>query len=239
MKSLSGKYPYNYERKRALEAFANHRLTVEHDDGVHRCLLFKAPDTSAYHFRLVTWPGHLAISGDIGDFTFARTWDMFQFFATHENWASMPVKINPQYWEEKCTARSRHGGTEEFDEGAFREYIVRTFHEIEADEFREGGRGAVWRDDRGYLLDTSFSTPHEAIQAAQEFRVDCWQLNDDVAHPADWHPFQDAWDCRFTKPGFTFLMCCYAIVWGIKRYAQHKEGKGQAAHDHRVLAGAI
>ncbi len=47
-----------------------HQMTIELDQGVHRSILFKRPRSSSYHFRLVTWPGHLAISGDCESFTF-------------------------------------------------------------------------------------------------------------------------------------------------------------------------
>jgi hypothetical protein len=36
-------------------------------------------------FDVVTWPGHLSISGDMGCFVFTRVDDMFTFFRGHED----------------------------------------------------------------------------------------------------------------------------------------------------------
>lgn len=81
---------------------AKHAMTIEQDSGVYRCIAFKNPSTINYSFRLTTWPGHLAISGDMGDYMFCRLHDMFEFFRGGMSLA---------YWEEKCVA----GETKEFD----------------------------------------------------------------------------------------------------------------------------
>lgn len=85
----------------------DHVLTIEQDAGVHRCILFKNPESSFYAFRIVTWPGHLAVSGDMGDFVFSRVSDMFTFFRGDT--------INPGYWAAKCVA----GDPYEFDTEAW------------------------------------------------------------------------------------------------------------------------
>ena len=228
--SKPGTYPYDYERRSALRALKNHGVSIEQDDGVHRCILFRSPHNFAYHFRLITWPGHLAISGDIGDFTFARTYDMFTFFANSEDWASMPVEINASYWREKITAQDRHAGTESFDEAAYARYLVREFRAIDRGTFEPGGRLRRWRDVRASLLERGIQDATEATRAAMDFTT--WDHSG-----RDFYPFAEAWDCRFTCPSHHFLVCCYAIVWGIKRYAQVKNRKTQSDHDRQVLAG--
>jgi hypothetical protein len=53
----------------AADAFArnvaNHIKNVLHDDGLYRHLRFARPDRSASWFDIVTWPGSLAVRGDM------------------------------------------------------------------------------------------------------------------------------------------------------------------------------
>lgn len=232
------RYPFDYERERALEAFRNHKITIEHDEGVHRSLLFKAPNTSTYYFRLTTWPGHLAISGDIGTYVFSRLRDMFEFFASGDDWAAMPLRINASYWKEKCQSNDRHGGTDEFDEDGFHEYVVREFRQFDLSGYRKGTRMDVWRDVRSDLIENGFHDAREAITAAMGFQIPSYHLLDRVPNRVNKYPFSEAWDCSFTRPSFHYLLCCYAIIWGIKRYAQATQGRSQADHDRRVLVAA-
>lgn len=91
---------------------ATHRMTVAHDDGLHRHLRFrkwvetngKEGPSSSYWFDLVTWPGYLTIAGDCGTYTFARTDDMFEFFR-----GSGKYGLNPGYWAEKVRAQEPSG----------------------------------------------------------------------------------------------------------------------------------
>lgn len=79
-----------------LQAVSRHELTIEQDTGVFRSLLFRAPDSGICSFRINTWPGHLAFTGDMGDLIFERLHDMFAFFRGD--------RINPYYWSEKIQA---------------------------------------------------------------------------------------------------------------------------------------
>lgn len=45
---------------------AGHVMTVLHDDGLYRHLRFVQPDRSGYWFEIVTWPGSLAVRGEMG-----------------------------------------------------------------------------------------------------------------------------------------------------------------------------
>jgi hypothetical protein len=82
-----------------------HKLTVLHEDGLYRHLRFQKPGTHFYWFDLITWPGCLAINGDMEGYTFSRVEDMFTFFRASSGWNSKT--INPQYWAEKLRAASR------------------------------------------------------------------------------------------------------------------------------------
>ncbi len=75
----------------------SHKMRVIMDNGLYRHLLFRNPESSSYWFQIVTWPGFLAISGDMGEFMFSRLDDMLEFFRTEE-------VIDFRYWAEKCRA---------------------------------------------------------------------------------------------------------------------------------------
>lgn len=71
-------------RENALQYFerdvAEHQMQVLRDDRLYRHLLFKKPGTGCYHFNIVTYPGTLVYTGDMGSFVFQRLEDMFEFF---------------------------------------------------------------------------------------------------------------------------------------------------------------
>ena len=64
-----------------LKDVKNHGMEVRRDDGLYRHLIFRAPKDSWHQwFEVVTWPGSLAINGDMGSWCFSRIEDMFEFF---------------------------------------------------------------------------------------------------------------------------------------------------------------
>lgn len=100
------------ERARAHFEEATHGQEMEilHDDGLYRHLRFKAPGTWIYGYDLVTWPGYLAINGDlVSGYTFSRLPDMLRFFASGPD-------INPEYWSEKITNHAARAATREYEE---------------------------------------------------------------------------------------------------------------------------
>lgn len=247
-------YPYIEARSRAIKAIAKHEVHIEHDEGVFRSILFKAPGTSNYHFRLVTWPGHLAISGDIGDFIFAREHDMFGWFATDHDWAAMPLKINPVYWGQKVQAASKmsirdgSNGVSEIktDVEAVRRAMVAWFRGIYLSEWDavysssndECYRMRGWAELRDFLeTDIYEDAPvAETIRMIDGFSLSghMFKDGDTRRYETDYSDYGDFARSEYTN---TFLMCCEAILWGIKRYAQTKEGRASADVTRAVLAG--
>jgi hypothetical protein len=47
------------------------------------------------------------------------------------------------------------------------------------------------------------------------------------------------WEIDRREYDFQFLLCCFAIVWGIKRYAQFKIGRDMASHSKQILEGKL
>jgi hypothetical protein len=94
------------------EATKDHAMEVLRDDGLYRHLQFRAPGTYIYSYDLVTWPGYLAINGDlVSGYTFARIPDMFEFFGGSGS-------IDLRYWAEKITNPDARAATKKYDEDA-------------------------------------------------------------------------------------------------------------------------
>ncbi|WP_026300935.1 hypothetical protein, partial [Thioalkalivibrio sp. ALE23] len=66
--------------KDVIKRLAAHQITIEKDEGEYRSIRFSAPNTVINSFTLTTWPGYIAISGDLGTYVFCRLPDMFEFF---------------------------------------------------------------------------------------------------------------------------------------------------------------
>ncbi len=92
-----------------LKDVANHRMAICQDDGLCRRVKFRREGTSDMAFELVTWPWRLAITGDMGDFTFSRLEDMFAFFRVKPE-GELKSRIDTGYWGSKCIAQDRAGG---------------------------------------------------------------------------------------------------------------------------------
>lgn len=58
---------------------AFHRLEIIRDDGLYRHLRMQQPGNSCYYYDVITWPGYLTVTGDMGTWTFSRIADMFDF----------------------------------------------------------------------------------------------------------------------------------------------------------------
>lgn len=175
---------------------ANHQMTVKHDDGLYRHLLFRNPKSSEYWFELATWPGSLTMRGDIGDgYTFSRLADMFQFFRSDRRWG-----INPHYWAEKLG-----GGRDsvmEYSEQALRQRVVEQF----VNDARWGGVPAgTGKALRTWVLDEDLNSEHEARNVLEDF-----------AHRG--YKFSDVWEWNFRDYDPHFLWACHAIQWGVAQY---------------------
>lgn len=211
-----------------LAGVRDHRMTIELDQGVHRSILFKRPTSWAYHFRLVTWPGHIAISGDMGDYTFARLIDMFEFFRHAGPAYDRDDRINVGYWDEKLTAVCKSSGRHELDEDRYvevvRSLLGRHISGMMLSDAKTVVREATWDD--------LFTAPSSLREA--EDRLYAWRCPVNAGAP-----FSDLWDYRLTKAAYHLVWCMRAIQWGIKRYDLHQQGRTQADHDRRVLEGQL
>lgn len=204
---------------RFIHDIRDHVMTIQLDQDCHRHLRLAIPGSSNQHFNIVTWPGYLSISGDMGSYTFARTQDMFGFFRDPD----MTNKINCQYWHEKAVAIDRDGGPKQFSKEKFRDAVLEDSAEWQV---RLGDASKIMEEIQYNVACTDVSNIHEAHTRVRDFEA------------SDGNHFQD-FDYNLMEWSFHFQWVLKAIVWAIKQYDLEKQERTQRHHDDRVLSGII
>lgn len=173
---------------------ADHKMTILHDQGIHRHLYFHKPgDGSNWSWHIVTWPGSLAIRGDIGrSAIFTREPDMLLDFF-HGN----PERISFNYWAEKTG--------QYYD---FREYSPAVF-------LREV------REQLAILKKYGSDLNHEEILESAKEVADIedlarvWLRDSPDAAYFDTDMY---WETRFDLWDEQFLFSCFAIAHAVRAY---------------------
>lgn len=213
-----------------LRDVADHVMEVKRDDGVYRHIRFRKPGTMCMHFDLITWPGYLCYTGDMGTYVFTRLADMFEFFRTDREYAQRRgrrLAVNLSYWSEKLEAvnGSRRGGAaEEFDPAKFRKVI----EEYRLNWIRGDARRLLTKDERRELweavdcdvLNRINDGEHYACTAANDFN---WTPSRYTPGPGRTWFFDDLWEHNFNDYTRRFRWCCFALAWGIETYDRSKE----------------
>lgn len=185
------------------------QMRIKMDNGVYRHVYFGNPETGNMSFSLVTWPGFLCMSGDMGEFVFERLEDMFQFFmADTEHRKAQAVWTNPGYWGEKLRAGS--SPKENFDRDTFVQSMIRSFRE----SFPPGepGRWETWNELKDKLSWSDMDSLEQALQLAYDFED--WK-GDNIFH----EPYE--WAATVDNP--RYIWACHAISWGVNMYWKTKE----------------
>jgi hypothetical protein len=206
----------------------NHRIEVVKDEGLHRHLRFSKPGTNCYHFNIVTWPGYLAITGDMGAAVFTRLPDMFEFFresAEHHE-AAGGLFINIGYWAEKCAAND--GEKKQFSRDRLEGVVREIFDEYMAtrggeEEDFEARKAALWSHIEDYVLGAE--DVRSAIEAMSNFEPAGYMGYED--NFADFR-FADAWEYSSSIEEYTyhFIWRLYAISHAVMAYDALKSGEG-------------
>lgn len=194
------------------EDVASHQLHVLHDNGVYRHLRFQRPTTRTYFFDLVTWPWHLAITGDMGAHVFCRLEDMFEFFRDPNNYGD---GINPQYWAEKVI--SGKDDVKRYDQDIFQAVILAEAaeHESQFPGLVKVVNNEIFHEWRG----VEWSCEEIALQAMSTFEFPPLPRNPDV--PV--FQFEATADYDFRDWTYHYLWCCHAIRWGVAQYDRRKQ----------------
>lgn len=193
-------HPYDKTRETFTRDVAEHKMHVMHVDGLYKHLRFRRDDTRAYWFDIVTWPGNLVISGDMGTYAFQRESDMLSWFA-------FGVGINPSYWGEKVTA----GEVREYSADLARAEVTSTFID--------------WLYDENPSFDadtarTAWNLLHTMLEDACDDEIDLREALEqfDRSMPGRFKPFEGPWETPFQDFTWHFLWCCWAIRHAVTAY---------------------
>lgn len=216
---------YQLTEQQFLKEVANHKMTVLHDDGVYRHIRFKDPDTICMHFDLITYPGYLVYSGDMGCYVFSRLSDMFEFFRTDRQHlrTGKTLGINLGYWCEKLQAvdGNRHqAGATEFSEEKFKrvivEYLVSWIRDNAYRTSKEERR-ELWDEVMDEVIGADGDSGGYRMQAAAYDFSHTTRSSDIEFY------FRDLFEYDFTEYTHSFMWCCYALAWGIQQYDNAKK----------------
>ncbi len=218
---------YQINELQFLRDVESHVMEIIKEDGLHRHVRFRRPGTMCMHFDLITWPGYLCYTGDMGTYVFQRLEDMFKFFRVDREYAKLDgerLGINVDYWAEKLQAvgGNRHKASAvEFDETEFRrainEYRISWIREARnGGLLDESARRDLWEDVEHRVLGEIDNGGERAMHAAFDFS---WR---DHSSRKVWQ-FDDLFEHDFTRYTSRFIWCCYALAWGIQKYDEHKE----------------
>jgi hypothetical protein len=187
---------------------AHHEMHVIRDDGVHRHLRFKQPGSMCMHFDLITWPGYLCYTGDMGTYVFSRLLDMFEFFRARSE--ERRHSIDLRYWAEKLQASDRRDGVREWSADQFRAEVRDYFEQATEDpeDWPETLKAELWAEIEEQVCAAAEDSEHHAWVALCEFEHGRFRFQ-------DWERDCKVWTHRF-------LWCCHALRWAIATYDASK-----------------
>lgn len=200
---LKYKYPRpECDYKRFAHDTADHQMTILHFEPPYVHLMFSKPKTNNYRFDLISAPGQMIVTGDMGSWIFSRERDMWNFFKTSPKMDEKYL-FDPHYWLEKADAIDRQGG-ERF---SF-EYLIAFIVE------RMGEDDRLSEDQKDELLDGLEAYRHESLHECLEF-LDGVEVTTESGR--SYRPFAQP-EGSAKVYTFGFLWICYAIAWGVKQY---------------------
>ncbi|MCB5280482.1 hypothetical protein [Arthrobacter sp. ES1] len=200
------------------ENSADHQLTVLHEHGLYRHIRMAEPGTRMWSWDIVTWPGHLATSGDIADglnltefvtsadgLTFSREPDMIRDFfgrmrGNRPYYADGAPSLDFRYWAEKLQGDQRQTAKAYVHENFIR-FVTETLTER-----REDGYDASLTQERVDELIDEVKQLEEYEAAARDWLA---------AHDDE---FPDSWENDFKDYTFHFQVACYAINAAVQAY---------------------
>lgn len=214
----------------------------------HRHLRFAIPGTGFYSFDIVTWPGHLAISGDLESFTFTRLPDMFDFFRglridQNTDQAGGRARFvggpSPEYAAQKVIAAAarRHGdesGLKVFDD---EQYAAMVREEITSHDPQQRSSSfldcldpqaayARFAADAESELLCSYDLPGSVESARQRLEDYSFDYLADLDLDKHGKPtrqrlgFHDTHEWDLQVWDHHFLLSLLAIKWGVATYLQ-------------------
>ncbi len=200
-----------------------HKLTILRDDGLYRHIRMARPGSGYESFDIITWPGYLCYTGDMGTYVFTRIADMFDFFRPD---GRAPLRIldgiDRRYWAEKVEGLDKHDGITEFDSEKFILEVKRRRVEL----IRERGRD-LDKEQRRELWDGITDEVIDQIERHQSESMACHYVNEFQfiksysgyrPSPGDFFSLDTCEWPSCNSYTFRFTWCCYALRWAIAHY---------------------
>ena len=181
---------------------AGHTLEIKHDDGIYRHICCSKNGSPVHRFNITTWPGFLAITGDMGAYVFERTEDMFKFFRRDD------LSINAGYWAEKCAAVDNRSGIQEFSDDSFCAAVAEYMAEYHPD-FTDEDDDINCLEDLVKKYTSGVGSLYEAEKALTEM------IDDGFMDSEGYSLIRSSYEYTYR-----FLWCLFAIVWTIQKYDQ-------------------
>jgi hypothetical protein len=178
---------------------ADHGMKVIKSDGIHRHLRFRKPGTGIFGFEIITWPGHLCYTGDMGTFVFQRLEDMLEFFRHKDR------RINLQYWAEKVIA----GETKVYSKETFHARVKEAFDSMaqEISDDDDDDKKRLWKAlEEDVLSHDEFEL--EAHTTARDFEFEGFEL-------------RGFWEHDLKDYTYRFVWACHAIAWAVEQWDHH------------------
>lgn len=178
------------------------------NDGLYRHLRFARPGTICMHFDILTWPGHLCYTGDMGTYVFQRRADMLQFFRRGESRRDREPRdaIDLRYWAEKLQAHDSQDPAFAFSDEQFREDVRDYVDQATSDD-------EDWPAERRAALTAAID---EDLLDGVEDEHSAWCALRDFAFSDEHGQFQFIdWERNCKRPTHRFQWCCLALDWAI------------------------
>lgn len=207
------------EKARFLIDVKDHQMRVIHESGVHRHLRFSAPGTMCMHFDIITWPGYLCYTGDMGTYVFTRVLDMLTFFRGDR--PSDPFRhIDRRYWAQKVEAQDKHDGIKEFSEDKWKravmDHLIEWIRNHREDTTKEERR-SLWEAVIDEVLE--IEGDHHGYRQQAATHDFTHKVNDQLR---TFH-FEDFFEKTLDEYTGRFTWCCLALRWAINVYDASKE----------------
>lgn len=212
-----------------LKDTADHVMEILHEDPLelYRHIRFRKPGTMCMHFDLITWPGYLCYTGDMGTYVFRRLEDMFQFFRSDRpdpfEW------IDKRYWAEKLEASDKGDGHREFDKKAFKREITVQRRKLFVEHCKHADkdiRKEFW-DSFDEVFDAADEGEHRVYAAVQDWEFNIYTMQPSIRAMKRNRVYLDTSDFPDCKTyTHRFRWCCFALAWGTQKYDKAKNATG-------------
>lgn len=173
----------------AKKAFKDHVVTEELRVGVFRSWKCAKPGTGVYAFRVTTWPGVVAINGDIGEIMVSRTYDTLA-------WARNSIESIDYFAEKVITKPVEEFSWDGFEEWA-KDYLAQSF------------------DDSGYSDEATYLKYREEVEEALTWEGSLGEegLYDRLSEVFDGCDYPS-----FRTYTSNFLWCREALRWFLSKH---------------------